>query len=195
MSGWHPWPVLLLKARWIFIVCAATWIHVDICVVLSLLWTATMTKAALIKENICGLTRVTSSLRLVPAPGNLGRRVVKHPQGRLEDSPRDLRTTSEWNTTSVPIQYRGIWDSIREARNPAWPGSQVHFGQCQHWVTWAQSLLTSPRSLEYSFWERPCFGLQTTGHLPCQGRGVCPAPDGFAWASGWAVLVPGSLWY
>jgi hypothetical protein len=29
-----------------------------------------------------------------------------------EDSPWDLRTSGEWNTTSVPIQSLGTWDSI-----------------------------------------------------------------------------------
>jgi hypothetical protein len=41
-----------------------------------------------------------------PAPGHLGCGVGGHPQGPLEDSPLDLRTTSEWNTTFVPIQSR-----------------------------------------------------------------------------------------
>ena len=125
---------------------------------------------------------------------HLGRGVFGHPQGPLEDSPWDLRTTGEWNTTSVLIQSCRTWDSIREAGNPAWPGSQVPSGQCQHWVTWAQSLQTPPRSLEDSFWGRPRFGLQTSGHLPCQRRGVCPAQEGFARAPRGAILVPRSLW-
>jgi hypothetical protein len=91
----------------------------------------------------------------VPAPGNLGRRVGGHPQGPLEDSLHDLRTTGEWNTTAVPIQLRGTWDNIREAGNLAWPGSKVPSGLHQHWVTWAQSQRTPPRSLEDSFWDRP----------------------------------------
>jgi hypothetical protein len=35
----------------------------------------------------------------------------------LEDSPWDLRTSGEWNTTSVPIQSHGPWHSIRETEN------------------------------------------------------------------------------
>jgi hypothetical protein len=35
---------------------------------------------------------------------HLGRGVDGHPPMSLEDSPHNLRTTSEWNTTSVPIQ-------------------------------------------------------------------------------------------
>ena len=38
------------------------------------------------------------------APGHLGCGVGGHLQDPLEDSPHDLRTTGEWNTTSVPIQ-------------------------------------------------------------------------------------------
>lgn len=37
------------------------------------------------------------------APGHLGRTVHGHPQGPLQHSPRHLRTTCEWNTTSVQI--------------------------------------------------------------------------------------------
>jgi hypothetical protein len=55
----------------------------------------------------------------ISAPGHLGRRVAGHPQGPLEDSPCDLRTTREWNTTSVPIQSHRTRDSIREAGKPA----------------------------------------------------------------------------
>ena len=93
-----------------------------------------------------------------------------HPQGLLEDSPCAFRTTCEWNTTSFPIQSFWTWDSISEAGNPAWPGSQVPSGQHQHQVTWAQSWQTPPRSLEDRFWERPRFRVQTTGHLPCQSE-------------------------
>jgi hypothetical protein len=32
---------------------------------------------------------------------------VRIPARSLEDSPRDLRTTDEWNTTSVPFQSCG----------------------------------------------------------------------------------------
>jgi hypothetical protein len=46
----------------------------------------------------------TSPFQLAPAPVHLGHRVGGHTQGPLEDSPHDLRTTCEWNTTSVPIQ-------------------------------------------------------------------------------------------
>jgi hypothetical protein len=130
----------------------------------------------------------------VLAPGYLGRGVGRQPHGSLEDSPPELRNTGEWNTTSVPIQSRGTWDSIREAEKPAWPGSQTPSGQCQHWVTWAWSWWTPPRTLEDSFWGRPHFNLQTTGHLPCQRRGIFPAQEGFARAPGGTLLVPRSLW-
>ena len=124
----------------------------------------------------------------------LWHRVSGHPQGPLEDSPCDLRTTCEWNTTSVPIQLSRTWDSIRKAGNLTWPGSQVPSSQCQHWVTWAQSQRTPPRSLEDSFLDKPRFGLQTSGHLPCQRRGVRPAREGMAEAPGGAIQVSRSLW-
>ena len=47
------------------------------------------------------------------------------------------------------------------------------------------------RQKPQSFWGRPCFRLQTSGHLPCQGKGVHPAKEGFTTASGAAIL--GSL--
>jgi hypothetical protein len=134
------------------------------------------------------------TFRSVPALGHLGCRVGGHPQSSLEDFPRNLKTTGEWNTTSVSIQSCGTWDSIRKAGNPAWPGSQVPSGRRQHWVTWAQSRQTPPRSLEDSFWDRPNFGFQTSGHLPCQRRGVCPSQEGFAGAPWGDILFPGSLW-
>jgi hypothetical protein len=112
----------------------------------------------------------------------------------LEDSPCDPRTSGEWNTASVPIQSLGTWDSIREAGSLAWPGSQVTSGQCQHQLTWTQSQRTPPRSLEDSFWGRPHFGLQTSWHIPCQKRGVCPAQEGSVGATGGAILVPRFLW-
>jgi hypothetical protein len=52
-------------------------------------------------------SRVTRPFWSVPAPGHLGHGVCGHPQGPLEDSPHNLRTTGEWNITSVPIQSRG----------------------------------------------------------------------------------------
>jgi hypothetical protein len=33
--------------------------------------------------------------------------VSGHPQGPTQDSPRDPKTSSEWNTASAPIQSRG----------------------------------------------------------------------------------------
>jgi hypothetical protein len=114
--------------------------------------------------------------------------------GSLQDAPCDLRTTGEWNTTSVPIQLCGTWDSIRESENPAWSGSQIPYGHHQHQVTLGAETVTTPRSLEDSFWGRHHFRIQTWGHLPCQRRGVHPAWEGFTGAPGGAILVSGSLW-
>jgi hypothetical protein len=126
---------------------------------------------------------------------HLGRGVSGHPPPprSLEDSPCDLRTTSEWNTISVPFQSCGTWDSIRKAENPAWPGSQVPSDQRQHQVTWARNRRSPSRSQEDSVWSRPHFRLQTSRHLPCQRTGVLPTREGFAWAHGEAILVPRSL--
>jgi hypothetical protein len=48
------------------------------------------------------------------------------------------------------------------------------------WSPWVWSRRSPPRSLEDSVYGRPCFRLQTSGHLPCQRIGVCPAQEGFA---------------
>jgi hypothetical protein len=94
------------------------------------------------------------------------------PPRSLEDSPHDLRTSGEWNTTSAPIQSHRTWDSIREAENPAWSGSQVPSGRRQHWVTWAQSERTPPRSLEDSPRELRTSGERNTTSVPIQSRGT-----------------------
>ena len=88
---------------------------------------------------------VVNPFQSAPAPGHLGHRVGGHPQDPLEDSPRDLRTTGECNTTSVPIQSQGTWDSIREAENPTWPGSQIPSGQHQHRVTLGTESADTPK--------------------------------------------------
>jgi hypothetical protein len=59
------------------------------------------------------------------------------------------------------------------------------------WTTEANSFWN--RWKPHSFWGRPHFGLQTSGHLLCQRRCVHPAREGFEGAPGGAILVPGSL--
>jgi hypothetical protein len=89
----------------------------------------------------------------------------------IEDSPHNLRTTGEWNTTSVPFQLRRTWDSIREAEIPAWPGSQLPSGGLnQHQVTWAQSQRTAPRSVEDSPHDLRTTGKWNTASIPFQLR-------------------------
>jgi hypothetical protein len=44
------------------------------------------------------------------------------------------------------------------------------------------------RKSAQTFWDRPHFRLQTSRHLPCQRRGVCPSQEGFTIASGGAIL-------
>ena len=121
----------------------------------------------------------------------LGVELADTPLRSLEDSSHDLRTTGEWNTSSVSFQ--SCRTSIREAENPAWTGSQVLSDQRQHQITWARSQRTPPRCLEDSFWGRPHLGLQTSRHLPCQMTGVLPAWEGFAGAPGESILDPRSL--
>jgi hypothetical protein len=42
--------------------------------------------------------------------GFLASGVAWHPQGPTQDSPRDPKTSGEWNTEPAPIQSRGTWD-------------------------------------------------------------------------------------
>jgi hypothetical protein len=49
------------------------------------------------------------------------------------------------------------------------------------------------RSYTASVMGRPLFGLQTSGHHPCQRRGVYPAKEGFAGAPGVAISGPETL--
>ena len=99
----------------------------------------------------------------------------------LEDSPCDLRTTGEWNTTSVPFQSCGTWDSIREAENPAWPGSQVPSSWCQHLVTWAQSQLTSPKSPRGQLLRQTPFWAPDIGAPSLPEKTCPPCPWGLCW--------------
>jgi hypothetical protein len=36
--------------------------------------------------------------------------LAQHPQGPTRDSPRDPKTSGEWNTAPAPIQSQGTWD-------------------------------------------------------------------------------------
>jgi hypothetical protein len=69
-----------------------------------------------------GLTWGTSPFRSTRAPGCLASRVARHPQGPTQDSPRDPKTSGEWNTTSARRQVRtpDIWTpSLQEESLPA----------------------------------------------------------------------------
>jgi hypothetical protein len=70
-------------------------------------------------------------------------------------------------------------------------------GFCQDWsvqvrVWTAEANSFWDRQKSQSFWRRPCFRCQTSGLLPCQRRGVHPAQEGIATASGGDILVPRS---
>jgi hypothetical protein len=54
-----------------------------------------------------GLTWGTSPFRSTRAPGYLASRLARHPHGPTQDSPRDPKTSGEWNTAPAPIQSRG----------------------------------------------------------------------------------------
>ena len=59
----------------------------------------------------------TSPFRSTRAPGCLASGVVRHPQGPTQDSPRDPKTSGEWNKTSARRQVRttDIWaPSVQE---------------------------------------------------------------------------------
>jgi hypothetical protein len=110
----------------------------------------------------------------------------------LEDSWWDLRTSSEWNITSVPLQLLGTWDSIREAENPPWTGSQVLSGQHQHQVILGE-VADNPKAPRGQLLRQNPFILQTPGHLPCLRRGIFHSWEGFAGTQGELILVPRSL--
>jgi hypothetical protein len=64
----------------------------------------------------------TSPFRPTRAPGYLASGVARHPQGPTQDSPRDPKTSGEWNTTSARRQVRtpDIWvTSLQEESLPA----------------------------------------------------------------------------
>ena len=72
------------------------------------------------------------------------------------------------------------------------PGSlRDKSAQVRVWTTEADRFWDRQRL--QGFWSRPCFGLQTSGYLPCQRRGVGPAQEGFARAHEGAVSGQGSL--
>jgi hypothetical protein len=58
-----------------------------------------------------GLIWGTSPFRSTRAPGYLASRVARHPKGPTQDSTRDPKTSSEWNTTSARSLVRtpDIW--------------------------------------------------------------------------------------
>ena len=69
-----------------------------------------------------GLTWGTSPFRPTSPPGCLAHGVSRHPQGTTQDSPRDPKTSGEWNTTSARRQVRtpDIWvPSLQEESLPA----------------------------------------------------------------------------
>jgi hypothetical protein len=94
------------------------------------------------------------------------------------------------------LSFLGTQQALHGQRSTAY--NRVHWlapsGLCQHWVTLGAESADTPRSLEDSFWGRPHFQLQTSGHLLCQRRGVQPTKESFARASGGPILVPGYLW-
>jgi hypothetical protein len=53
-------------------------------------------------------TRGQKPLLLYSSPGlPCQQSLAQHPQGPTQDSPRDPKTSGEWNTAPAPIQSRG----------------------------------------------------------------------------------------
>jgi hypothetical protein len=133
------------------------------------------------KRALCAFTKGTVPFLSAPAPGHLS---LWTPPRSTEHSPWDLRTSGEWNTTSVPIQTHGTWDSINWGRrkpgltrvtSPFWaaqaPGHLGHgvCGQPQgpqstlHWIL--RPLVSGTQLLPGGRFE-----CQISGHLPCKRR-------------------------
>ena len=69
-----------------------------------------------------GLTWGTTPFYSTRSPGYLASGVARHPQGPTQDSPRDPKPSSEWNTTSARSLVRtpDIWvPSLQEESLPA----------------------------------------------------------------------------
>ena len=108
----------------------------------------------------------------------------------LEDFPHNLRTSGEWSTTSVPIQLHGTWDSIREAENPAWPGSQIPSGQRQHLDTLGADSADTPKAPRGQLPRQTLF-LAPDIRVPSLPEERCPPGlEEFAWASAGDILIP-----
>jgi hypothetical protein len=74
------------------------------------------------EADYLGLTWGTSPFRSTRAPAYLASGVAWHPQGPTQDSTRDPKTSSDWNTTSArsPVRTPDIWVlSLQEERFPA----------------------------------------------------------------------------
>ena len=80
-------------------------------------------ETAVHREADCpGLTRDKNPFHSTQAAGFLASGVAWHPQGPTQDSPRDPKTSSEWNTTSAksPVRTPDIWvPSLQEESFPA----------------------------------------------------------------------------
>jgi hypothetical protein len=105
------------------------------------------------------------------------------PTRSLEDSPCNLRTSGECNTTFVPIQSHGTWDSIREAENPAWPASQFPSGLCQHLITLGAELEDTPKVprgqlLRQILFHAPDIWVPSLPEERCP-----PCPGGLCWST------------
>ena len=118
-----------------------------------------------------------------PATGHLVLGVSGYLQVPLEYSPCYLRTTCEWNTTSVPIQPHGTWDSISsKAGNPTSTGSQVPSGRRRHLGTESADTPKFPRG---QFLRQTLFraldilahSLPEERYPPCP-RGLCQSTQG-----------------
>ena len=153
------------------------------------------------------VTSVCSGWRGPPFPWDKRQKYVSTKCTNWQD------TLNYFNIVEARKYDQTIWGNAKEIKMSYMPIKQVVSAQVfyklekdilriehleepswfpDHWET---SLYRWECGLQkpHSFWDRPHFRLYTSGHLPCQRRGVRLAWGGFAGAPGGAISGPGSL--
>jgi hypothetical protein len=101
-----------------------------------------------VRKQKTGITRDTSPFWWAPAPGHLGRRISGHTHTHTHSpqrTPRHLRITGEWNTTSVPIHLHETWDR-RNKDTGALPDQRLQFLLISSGFPWFWTDQTAPWS-------------------------------------------------
>jgi hypothetical protein len=126
----------------------------------------------------------SGAFRSTPTPGQLERGVCWHPQGPHRTLHGILRTLVSGAQLLLQFNRSGPETAlIREAENPAWPGSQVPSGPRQHWGTLVTESVDTRKVTKSTLHGivRPLvsgsqrlpggrFEHQISGHLPCKKR-------------------------